>query len=215
MCSSENPVGGRRVGPAPDRSQGTEPRFADADWSRFAADNHPPTHDFPQGNPPRPSPAGLRARRREGDGWTETPQGRFWGRFGAAGLLIHDRQRGVLLQHRVWWSANGGTWGVPGGALDVGESALTGAIRECHEEAGVPALDGTGVTVIGSHVVDKQGWSYTTVVATATQTLHERITDAESVELRWVPVQRVADYDLHPGFAQAWPQLLHTIESAE
>jgi 8-oxo-dGTP diphosphatase len=203
--------GYRGAGPAPDRSQGIEERFAQADWSRFSADNHPPTADFPLGNPPRPSRAGLRARRRSGDGWTETPDGRFWGLYGAAGLLIHDPARGVLLQHRIWWSANGGTWGVPGGAIDQGETPVQGAIRESNEEAGVPDLDGTGIEIIDTHVVDKHGWSYTTVVARATARLQETITDAESVELRWVPLNEVADYDLHPGFAAAWPELRRSL----
>lgn len=149
----------------------------------------------------------LRARRRSGDGWTETPEGRFWGLFGAAGLLIWDPARGVLLQHRAVWSAHGDTWGIPGGAIDEGETPIDGAVRECHEEAGVPALDGTGVEIIGTHVVDKQGWAYTTVVAKAVEHLEETISDIESLELRWVPIDEVADYPLHPGFADAWPRL--------
>ena len=45
----------------------------------------------------------------------EGPDGqRFWGRFGAAGLLVHDLRRGVLLQHRADWSHFGGTWGLSG-----------------------------------------------------------------------------------------------------
>ncbi|WP_367882359.1 hypothetical protein [Rathayibacter oskolensis] len=53
-----------------------------------------------------------------GDGWVEIGDGRrFWGRFGAAGLLLRDPAGRVLLQHRVSWSHFGDTWGsraVPG-----------------------------------------------------------------------------------------------------
>lgn len=154
----------------------------------------------------------LRARRRSGDGWIETPQGRFWGKFGAAGLLIHDRDRGVLLQHRVPWSAHGDTWGIPGGAIDADETPTAGAIRECHEEAGVPALDGSGIKILDTHVVDKDGWSYTTVIAEATEHLEAFIADIESLDLRWVPLDEVTDYPLHPGFAAAWPQLRTVLE---
>lgn len=162
-------------------------------------------------SPPRPTAAEFAARRRPGDGWLETPEGTFWGLYGAAGLLIFDPQRGVLLQHRVEWSAHGGSWGIPGGAKDPGEDAITGAIRESHEEAGVPALDGTGIDVIGEHVVDRSGWSYTTVVARATQRLEAFVNDRESIELRWVPLDEVDGYNLHPGFAAAWPVLRQTL----
>ena len=33
------------------------------------------------------------------------------------------------------------------------------------------------------------------------------MTDAESVELRWVPIDEVADLPLLPAFADAWPRL--------
>ncbi|GAB3042824.1 NUDIX hydrolase [Sediminivirga luteola] len=152
-------------------------------------------------------PPEVRLHRRAGDGWVEAPDGsRYWGRLGAAGMLICDPGRGVLLQHRVAWSAHGGTWGIPGGALDVGEDAVTGALRECHEEAGVPRLDGADVRIIGTHVLDKDVWSYTTVLAVARERLDEYVNDPESVELRWVPLGEVTDYPLHPGFAAAWPE---------
>ena len=37
--------------------------------------------------------------------------------------------------------------------------------------------------------------------------VHPTVTDAESVELRWVPVDEVADLPLLPAFASAWPHL--------
>jgi hypothetical protein len=33
------------------------------------------------------------------------------------------------------------------------------------------------------------------------------ISDPESLELQWVPVERVGDKELHPGFGAAWPGL--------
>ena len=52
-----------------------------------------------------------------GDAWVEGDRGRFWGRFGSAGPLVHDPAKGILLQHRALWSDQGGTWGLPGGTL--------------------------------------------------------------------------------------------------
>lgn len=143
--------------------------------------------------------------RKTGDAWVTASDGqRYWGRYGAAGLLVHDPDRGVLLQHRVSWSDHGGTWGIPGGAKHEDETAVDGAKRETFEEAGVP-LAATWPRY--THVLDRGGWRYTTVVATVTMPFEARITDAESHALAWVPIDRVTEYALHPGFAGSWPVL--------
>lgn len=140
-----------------------------------------------------------------GDAWVSGPGGRrFWGTFGAAGLLAVSERRGVLLQHRAEWSHFGGTWGLPGGARHEGESAIDGALREADEEAGVPR---DAVRVLFTSVLDLGWWSYTTVVARTVRDFDAVIGDAESLELRWVALGDVAELPLHPGFAVAWPGL--------
>lgn len=135
----------------------------------------------------------------------EGPDGRrFWGRFGAAGLLVHDLRRGILLQHRADWSHFGGTWGLPGGARHADETAVEGALREAAEEAAVPP---DALEVLFESVLDLGFWSYTTVVAQAVRPFEAHMADVESIELRWVPVHEVTALPLHPGFAEAWPQL--------
>jgi 8-oxo-dGTP pyrophosphatase MutT (NUDIX family) len=129
---------------------------------------------------------------------------KYWGRFGAAGLLALDPERGILLQHRVSWSHFGGTWGLPGGALHAGESAIVGAVREAQEEAGVP--DGS-VKPRFTSVLDLDVWSYTTVIADVVRPFEPVISDPESVALEWVPVDEVDSRPLHPGFGGAWPVL--------
>lgn len=140
-----------------------------------------------------------------GDAWVEGPDGeRFWGRFGAAGLLVHDSRRGILLQHRADWSHFGGTWGLPGGARHDGETAIEGALREAAEEASVPP---DAVSVLFTSVLDLGYWSYTTVVAEALHPFEALVADPESIELRWVDVGDVTQLPLHPGFAASWPEL--------
>ncbi|MFN3708071.1 NUDIX hydrolase [Microcella sp.] len=152
--------------------------------------------------PPRLPPPHLRD---PGDAWVEGPDGtRYWGRFGAAGLLAWHPTAGVLLQHRAEWSHHGGTWGIPGGARKLGEDAATAAVREAHEEAGVP-LD--AVTVLWESHHDLGFWSYTTVVARVDELFDPVLGDAESIELRWVAVGDVEHLPLHPGFAASWPRL--------
>lgn len=144
-------------------------------------------------------------QKRSGDGWVEGPNGtRFWGRYGAAGLLAHDPARGILLQHRASWSHFGDTWGLPGGARDENENARAAALREANEEAGVPdhALE-----LLFEHVLDLGFWSYTTVVMRVTEPFDAVITDQESHALAWVAVEVVHEYPLHPGFGAAWPEL--------
>lgn len=144
--------------------------------------------------------------RGDGDGFVECAGGhRHWGRFGAAGLLLTDSERGVLLQRRAWWTHQGNTWALPGGAMNSHETAWEAAIREAEEEAGVGA---DAVRPLSSWTVDHGGWSYTTVIARTTRPVTEQVMNAESDELRWVRPGRVADYDLLADFAAAWPVLL-------
>lgn len=137
------------------------------------------------------------------------PDGRkFWGRFGAAGLLVHHAGSGVLLQHRAVWSHFGDTWGLPGGARHEHETAVQAALREAQEEAGVP---GALLEVQFSSVLDLGFWSYTTVVAQAVERFEPVISDPESIELRWVELAAVDTLPLHPGFAESWPALRHRL----
>jgi 8-oxo-dGTP diphosphatase len=109
-----------------------------------------------------------------------------------------------VLQHRALWSDQGGTWGLPGGALAVGESPLEGALREASEEAGI---DPTGVEVVDTFVMSHPDWSYTTVIGRATGPQNPRPTDHESEAIAWVPAAQVDNRPLLPAFADAWPTL--------
>lgn len=144
-------------------------------------------------------------QRDPGDAWVTAADGnRYWGTFGAAGLLAHDAARGILMQHRVDWSDHGGTWGIPGGARHEGEDAIAGAIRESREEAGVPA---GAIEPAFTYVVDRGGWTYTTVIADVVIPFEPTIADRESHALAWIPVEEVDTFELHPGFATTWPLL--------
>ncbi len=150
----------------------------------------------------------------DGDGWVISDSGvHYWGRYGAAGLLLRaPRQDGtpaVLLQHRAAWSHQGDTWGLPGGARDSHETPEQTAVREAHEEAGLPAERLTvRAAVVTAEIPGVSGtqWSYTTVVADAGELL-DTVPNRESAELRWVGEDEVAELSLHPGFAASWQRL--------
>jgi 8-oxo-dGTP pyrophosphatase MutT (NUDIX family) len=153
--------------------------------------------------------------RQAGDGWVECACGRrHWGLHGAAGLLLfRERSDGghdVVLQHRALWSDEGGTWGLPGGALAPGEAAVTGALREASEEAGI---DPDATQVLATWVLDHGTWAYTTVIARATGDQDPRATDPESVEVLWVPAAEVDGRPLLTAFAHAWPALRTVMEN--
>ncbi|MFB9314004.1 NUDIX domain-containing protein [Nocardioides plantarum] len=134
--------------------------------------------------------------------WTTCSLGHaHWGRYGAAGLLARDAT--VLLQLRAGWAHQGGTWSVPGGALDRGESPTQAALRESHEELG---LDAGAVVVRGSRVALCGGWAYETVLGEpATASCEIVLRDrSESAGHGWVPVDEVDALRLHPAFRRAW-----------
>ncbi|GII56248.1 NTP pyrophosphohydrolase [Planotetraspora thailandica] len=144
---------------------------------------------------------------RDGDGWAHCDRGHdHWGLYGAAGLLaVHYTQDGmpyVLMQKRAWWSHHGGTWGLPGGALDSHEDAITGALREAWEEAAITA---ELLRVGGVFVDDHGGWTFRTVIAQATGMLDAKPANGETEDMRWVAADEVAIKKLHPGFAETWP----------
>jgi 8-oxo-dGTP pyrophosphatase MutT (NUDIX family) len=141
-----------------------------------------------------------------GDQWVYGPNGeKVWGAFGAAGVLVWNRDTDcVLLQLRAEWSHHGGTWGIPGGAMRKGESAREGALREAHEEAGVPE---ELLEAIDEFIIDLGFWSYTTVIARTTEHFEPVENDQESIDLQWVSRTAVEELELHPRFGQNWPHL--------
>lgn len=152
-----------------------------------------------------PPPLPPEHLRDPGDAWVVGPDGqRYWGRFGAAGALVWHPPRGVLLQLRAAWSHNGGTWGIPGGALKLGEDAVTAALREAREEAGIPEA---GLEVLATRVLDLGFWSYTSVVVHAPEFFHPVVSDLESDDLAWFPLDTVSSLALHPGFQASWDEL--------
>ncbi len=145
---------------------------------------------------------------RDGNGWVRCSLGhRHWGKFGAAGLLAYagePDETQILLQRRVAWSHYGGTWGLPGGAADSHETPVEAALREAAEECGVPP---DAVVVHGIYTDDHGGWAYHTVFARAAAPFAAYPASEETDDVDWVPADRAAELDLHPGLAAHWAEL--------
>jgi 8-oxo-dGTP diphosphatase len=145
---------------------------------------------------------------RDGDGWVDCACGRYhWGLHGAAGLLLvrlDGDDPHVLLQLRAAWTHGGGTWALPGGALDSHEDSISAAVREAWEEA---AVDPARIEVRAVFRDDHGPWRYDTVIAVTHGDAGASVANAEADEVRWVPIGEVTDHALHPGLAASWPHV--------
>lgn len=146
--------------------------------------------------------------RRSGDGFVTGADGHMrWGRYGAAGIVFvtgTGAERVVLLQLRSAFAHEGGTWSIPGGALDEGETPIEGGLREASEEVGdLPEHH----RILGEHrFAPDPEWNYTTIVVEV-DALFGEAANFESDAVEWVALDAVDDRALHPGFAAAWPHL--------
>ena len=153
--------------------------------------------------------------RRSGDGFLQCSDGHVrWGVHGAAGVVFivrfPDGPR-VMLHKRSAFAHEGGTWSCAGGALDLGESALQGALREASEEVGEIPGD---VTVLGETVfAPAADWSYTTFVVEVPCEFGASM-NFETDAIAWDTPDEVERRELHAGFAAAWPELRAIIEAA-
>jgi 8-oxo-dGTP diphosphatase len=127
---------------------------------------------------------------------------RRWGLFGAAGVLVrcggHDGAWHYFLARRSEFCHQGGTWAVPGGALNRGEEPLAGALREFAEEVGVALTD---FAVVEIHEDDHGGWSYWTVVVEVAERFGcGAALNWETAETAWIADTGLAGLELLAPF---------------
>jgi 8-oxo-dGTP diphosphatase len=140
--------------------------------------------------------------RRSGDGFVTLADGSVrWGRFGAAGVLarhLGDDGPAYFVALRSALCHHGGTWSIPGGALDHGETPVQAALREFAEE--ITPLD-DHFEVVDVHEDDHGGWAYWTVVVDVARRFEPPpALGWETAAARWVPAHELGGLELFGAF---------------
>ena len=123
---------------------------------------------------------------------TLRPSANVVGTHGAGDVLVIRR-------------SDNGSYAVPGGAMDVGESLVSAAVRETREETGIDC-EVTGLVGIYTdprHVIlytsDGEVRQEFSVVFTARATGGTPTPSSESREVRWVAQDRLSELPMHPS----------------
>ncbi|RJQ32294.1 MAG: NUDIX domain-containing protein [Peptococcaceae bacterium] len=114
----------------------------------------------------------------------------------AASVLV-VREREVLLVRRAF-EPSYGKWSVPGGLIELGETARDAATREVFEECGVDVAVGDLIEHIDGIVYngDRVRFHYVILVFTGRYLSGVLRNSPENLDVRWVPLAELADYDI-------------------
>jgi 8-oxo-dGTP diphosphatase len=108
-----------------------------------------------------------------------------------AGAVVRDDAGRLLLVQRGIEPARG-TWSLPGGRVEPGETVDAAAVREVREETGLTVTIGELLAV-----VDVMGYTVHDFAATVIGGVLQAADDASDV--RWCTPDQVADLPLSPG----------------
>lgn len=131
---------------------------------------------------------------------------RYWGSMGA-GIFFTNGHK-VLMLKRSKKGDNAGTWGLPGGKMEEGESEIDAAKREAREECG---------KVEGSRFEDlksEDGMHKWTTFFFNAKEFNCKLSD-EHTDYKWIEFDKLKEYDLHPKFAKTLERHLKVIERAK
>lgn len=107
----------------------------------------------------------------------------FWGTSGAGALMVARGTGRVLLTLRSSGVRNPGTWGLPGGAIEEGESPEVGARREALEEVGFSGA----IKLHPAYVFKTDGFTYYNFVGIVGSEF-EPVLDWENDSAEWFDI---------------------------
>lgn len=119
---------------------------------------------------------------------------------GVGAIIVEGNK--ILLEKRKNEPSKG-KWSIPGGLLELGESAEEAVIREVQEETGLEVCDPRLVDVVSYIGLGKKGaviYHYVIIdyLVTSKGGKPEAASDADA--LKWVPFCEVEEYDLTESF---------------
>lgn len=114
------------------------------------------------------------------------------------GAVVVDDERLLLVRRGHGPAA--GTWSVPGGRIEAGETVQEAVVRELLEETGIEGvcgeLIGWAERIDDGHHAVILDFSVTLLEAA------EPVAGDDATEARWVPLWDVAEMNLAPGLAE-------------
>jgi ADP-ribose pyrophosphatase YjhB (NUDIX family) len=114
--------------------------------------------------------------------------------------VISDDTGAILMVHRT----DNDLWALPGGGIDIGESAAEAVVREVIEETGLRTKADrlTGIYTNPRHVIaydDGEVRQQFALCFAATVLGGELHTSSETSEVRFIPEVELDQYDVHPS----------------
>lgn len=130
---------------------------------------------------------------------------KVWGHKGA-GFLFTDGDHILILRRAETHEQD--TWGLPGGKSEDGEDAFATAKRECEEEIGrMP----THARRIGKFEEKNGLHSWTTFIMRVDKPFGDIRLSKEHSDWRWVPINTILGYRLHPKLKENIKRYIHFI----
>jgi 8-oxo-dGTP pyrophosphatase MutT (NUDIX family) len=113
----------------------------------------------------------------------------------AAGILIVCQGELLFLKRGDWIATEPGTWCIPGGKLEDGETSMDAAVRETFEESGIKV---PRESLVEWTRVVRDGVDFTTFIASIATKPEVAIAEDESDKYAWLPLTNLPS-PLHPG----------------
>lgn len=121
-----------------------------------------------------------------------------------AGILHTDGKKVLLLHRSGETRAHPHTWACSGGVIEDGEDSLQAAERESKEEIGC---------LKGKKLAEFSNDPFIMYIYKVNKPFNVKLND-EHTESKWVDLNDVKDYELHPNFKKEWPKYLRAIEKS-
>ena len=120
----------------------------------------------------------------------------------------------ILIARRHDHAIRGGLWELPGGKIEPGEDAVSAAIRETREEAGLPleqAIELGEIDHLDERATREGRVRIHAVAARAPAGIEPK--PLGSAECRWISLEELGDYEWPPANAGLNAMLVRTLPS--